>query len=360
MIRHINPVAMIVSEISRSLSSAVSGEDLARKSLLETSDFWFRCLLVATVFVAIGCFMEIGEAAIEWLQWRWHRKNKPFQEDGGRWTIPVSIVGLFLVIVGVGLEGYFEAKQASAETAIRAYDEAQTLKAQNEAAEAARQAGSAKESATQAHNAAIGAVKDEKQIREEEAKTAKDLKEASQELARASQLAKLVAKSVNPRMIDKKRFLQLMDGHPKRSADIWFESDDEEVVWFAQQLASALGPDGAGWNVALIPFPPKDSDTTSNDIKTLRRAADLDGMAMGSKDRSVTPTDGLFPLHNAINLSTGGWNISGLSWFFMQEWTDSTLCDTCVRIAIGPHRANVPIYEPTPKKDKTTPATKKP
>ena len=146
-------ITWIALEISRSLSSADSGEDPAREALLKVSDSWFHWLLVATVLVAIGCFMEIGEATIEGLQWWWHRKNNPFQEDERRWTIPISIVGLFFVIVGVGLEGYFEAKQASAETAIRAYDEAQTVKAQKEAAEATRQAGSAAASAERANGA---------------------------------------------------------------------------------------------------------------------------------------------------------------------------------------------------------------
>lgn len=84
--------------------------------------------------MAIGCILEIGEATVEGLQWWWKKKGKPFLDDDGRWTIPLSIVGLILVIVGVAGEGYFEPMQSNAETAVRQFDEKQLGTAISDAA----------------------------------------------------------------------------------------------------------------------------------------------------------------------------------------------------------------------------------
>jgi len=140
----VNLVALVISS---SLSAAVSGEDPERSKLLNVSDHQFHWLIIFTVIVAIGCLMEIGEAIIEGLEWWWHRKGTPFQENDFRLTIPISIIGVVFVIVGVAGEGYFEAKQGSAETAIRQYDE-QKLSATEQ------KAGSAADAATRAKDAA--------------------------------------------------------------------------------------------------------------------------------------------------------------------------------------------------------------
>ena len=79
------------------------------------------------------------------------KKDKPFLDDDSRWTmIPLSIVGLILVIAGVAGEGYFEPRQSSAETAVREYDE-------KVLADAIQKAGEAKLSAEGAATAAKNA-----------------------------------------------------------------------------------------------------------------------------------------------------------------------------------------------------------
>lgn len=150
-------VTFITYGLFRFLALIAFEGDAVRDGLVKTSDFWFHWLIGATILVAVGCFMEIGEASVEWFEWLWETKEKPFQENKKRWTIPFSIVGLFFVIVGVGAEGIFEAKQASAETAIRAYDEMQTLQAQIQAGNASVSAQKAAYAAKDAQDSADGA-----------------------------------------------------------------------------------------------------------------------------------------------------------------------------------------------------------
>jgi hypothetical protein len=66
-------------------------------------------------------------------------------------------------------------------------------------------------------------------------------------------------------------------------------------------------------------------------------------MALGSTDRSFDPKTSVFTLHKAINLAAGGWGISGLSQWTIQDIADHTLCDRGTRIAVGPHRPNIPL-----------------
>ena len=138
------------SLMSAALSAALAGDDNARNALIAVSDRWFHWLMGCTVAVAVGCFLEMGESTVEGLHWWWRRKDKPFQEDDARWSVPWSIVGLFLVILGVAGEGFFEAKQSTAETAVRQYDEKLL-------ADTILKAGTAKDSADLAANAAVRA-----------------------------------------------------------------------------------------------------------------------------------------------------------------------------------------------------------
>src|SRR5882757_59522 len=115
---------LVALRISLSLSAAVSGNvDPARNVLIGKSDHFFHLVILSAVIVAVGCILEIGEATVEGLHWWWKKKDKPFLDDDSRWTIPLSIVGLILVIAGVAGEGYFEPRQSNAETAVREYDE---------------------------------------------------------------------------------------------------------------------------------------------------------------------------------------------------------------------------------------------
>jgi hypothetical protein len=153
----------------------------------------------------------------------------------------------------------------------------------------------------------------------------------------------VLGKSVNSRLIDYKKFASLLRGQPKGSAAIWYEPDSEESHVFAVQLSNALGRGGIGWDVEIKPFPTRrrsDLEDTPQVFETLRRTADLEGMAVAAKDISLSNSQ-LSALRNAIQHGTGGWGISGLEQFF----GDSTLPDKHFVIAVGPHQPNVPLVE---------------
>ncbi|HUV69809.1 MAG TPA: hypothetical protein VMW15_09130 [Terracidiphilus sp.] len=171
--------------------------------------------------------------------------------------------------------------------------------------------------------------------------------EAQMETAKA-QLAlesflNVVGKSVNSRTVESKRFVDLLKGKSRGSAEIWYEPYPEEVHFFALQLFDALGPKGAGWNVEIKPLPTKrenDSRGSQQIFDVLRRTADIEGMAVAAKDVSLSNAQ-LSALRDAIQLSTGGWGISGLAQFF----GDPSLSEKQFVIVIGPHQPNVPIVK---------------
>ena len=251
----VQTISHTATEVSRSLSSAVSGEDAARDALLRNSDRWFHWLIGCTVLVAIGCFMEIGESSVEWLQWRWHSKSKPFQEDDARWTIPVAIIGLFFVIVGVGGEGYFEVKQASAETAIRKYDE-------DALAAATKAAGAAKDSASDAAADAKTAHDESSAAKTVagEAKTAADaagkkLDAVDSRLDSASRKLDAMEARLTWRHIDPKKrpsYIALLK--PYAGSNVGFDfaasSGDQESIGFVKEVLGMLQE--AGWTVSNL------------------------------------------------------------------------------------------------------------
>jgi hypothetical protein len=59
----------------------------------------------------------------------------------------------------------------------------------------------------------------------------------------------VLAKTLNPRTLDRKVFLDTLAGKPRGSAEIWYEPNDPEAKIFAQDLDRDLGHDGAGWQV---------------------------------------------------------------------------------------------------------------
>lgn len=180
-------------------------------------------------------------------------------------------------------------------------------------------------------------------LAKEQHKTAEAQTEAAKAQLALEQFMNVLGKNVNQRVIDYKRFIDLLKSQPKGSAEIWYESDPEEAHFFAVQLSNALKSKGVGWDVELRPFPIKrksESNDNSRVFDVLRRTADLEGMAIAANDVSLSNTR-LSALRNAIQLSTGGWGVSGLDEFF----GDPALPDKHFVIAIGPHQPNVPLVQ---------------
>ncbi len=167
----------------------------------------------------------------------------------------------------------------------------------------------------------------------------KDLAVAQKEAA-DSELAlrryvDLVARSVSPRRIDSKKFLELLKGQPKGTVEIWYVPNDEEASTFASQLAYWLGPKGAGWGVsALKPLP----DTGVSE--ELRRGAGF-GLAMVFPKLSSDLTTAGGVLDNAINLSVGGWGIAG----HLYSFENPALEENHFILVVGRHQVNLSLAE---------------
>lgn len=174
-------------------------------------------------------------------------------------------------------------------------------------------------------------------IEQEQQKTAAAQTEAANAQLALHTYVTVLAKSVNPRIIDPNRFAELLRGTEPGSVDILYESTDEEARVFAMQIEHCLGSAGAGWSVKTEPFPAKRD--------TLIRQAELDGLALEAKEIPRDQKSPIQRLINAIKLSAGGWNISGLAVVL----GNPALPKGYYRLAVGPHRPNVPIFVPNRK-----------
>jgi hypothetical protein len=184
--------------------------------------------------------------------------------------------------------------------------------------------------------------------REVNKKQAEELRQFQLQLTRArretaeaqlalQQYVNVVAKSANPRHIDRKRFVELLQGQPKGTAVIWYQvpDDDDEARNFAFQIYQALGPEGAGWTVTDPPH--------SSWRKVVSRNPHVERIATGVAlicKRIGPDLDSLQQnLRSAIDLSTGGWGIAGLEFSF----EDPQLPDDYFVIIVGHHQVRAPL-----------------
>src|SRR5580704_4523423 len=112
-------------------------------------------------------------------------------------------------------------------------------------------------------------------IESEQQKTAKAQKEAADTQLALKSYVDMMAKSINDRHLDSKRFIELLNGRPKGTAEISYEPDEAEAQQFAFELHRSLGPDGAGWKV--LDIKPISAGTISSGgevlLDTLRKRA---------------------------------------------------------------------------------------
>ncbi len=242
---------------------------------------------------------------------------------------------------------------------------------QAEMAALTKQAGDA---ATSAHNAAGDATRaksdaGEAKTKSEAADTTADgavlkadtAREASFDaLARAADVDKyadLIAFKVSWRMIDGKKFHELMAGKPIGTAEIWFEPDDEAHS-FASQIAGVLKD--AGWKVSTPEQVPADRIWDQKPLMTilddLRLSASMNGLAIGSKhlpDLEGQTAAGAFA--HALGSSAG-------RAFSYIRGEYPSLPDDHVVIVVGRHESYIPPVNPyTPKTEEmesTSPSKK--
>lgn len=168
-------------------------------------------------------------------------------------------------------------------------------------------------------------------------KTAQAEAESARAQLALKQYEDVIAKNVNPRHLDFKRFTELLTGKPKGTAEIWYEPEDEESRDFADELYHSLGPDGAGWTVSKPQSFPAKRDRNDQ----VRISAASTGLAMAVRKVSIDLDSAEGALKNAINLGAGGWGVAGLGF----TYENPTLPDNHFVIVVGHHRANVPLVE---------------
>ena len=104
--------------------SALPPVDTVRLSLVASSAFWFRLVLISGFAVALGCAMEVPETIAIFKRWKAARfEGQILEDDPKHWRIPLAAFGLLIVILGVGAETIFESLDSNAETAVRTHDE---------------------------------------------------------------------------------------------------------------------------------------------------------------------------------------------------------------------------------------------
>jgi hypothetical protein len=156
-----------------------------------------------------------------------------------------------------------------------------------------------------------------------------------------SRYLQVVVNLTNPRLLDRRRFAELMKGQPKDVAFIWYEQDTE-AKFFAEQIDLALGSQGLGWKTQIIAFGLR-SQIGGTPKPDLQSAAASIGLAYAAK--VVEPTNWKNPvkaLSNAINLGLGGWGKGDAEFF-----EDKTLPGNTILIGVGRHVVNIPSFIPT-------------
>ena len=154
----------------------------------------------------------------------------------------------------------------------------------------------------------------------------------------------LVAKSVSPRLIDRKRFAQLMRGQPKASVEIWYEPNDEEAKFLAMQLNTSLGKDGLGWDATVGPFPNISPDEFHAQLRS-EAGGGLNGLVYAAKTETLDLDSPLEVLVRAIGLSLGDLSI-GRAMIF----PNPQLPNDHFIIAVGHHIPSIPERLPNPPK----------
>lgn len=143
--------------MSRSLLSlifwngSVDAVDKVRLALETNSAFWFRLVKYSGYAVAFGCVLEAPETFVIIKRWWLLRfRGEEHEETQGQkksWIIPLAAAGLIIIVLGIVAETYFEGKVSDVDALLRAHESDKITAAEEDAASAIRNAGTAKDSA---------------------------------------------------------------------------------------------------------------------------------------------------------------------------------------------------------------------
>jgi hypothetical protein len=227
--------------VSLSLFSLISSNgpvdavDKVRLSLEASSASWFALVKYAGYAVAVGCAMEAPETFVIIKQW-WlltfrDEEKEETKEDKKSWLVPLAAVGLIVIVVGILIETFAEAKVSDVDALIRSHESDKISAAETSAASAIREAGNAKDSAkgaagasdlakgsaANAVNLATGARKEADSFEQDIVSAKKQAADAESHLAGALERANSAEKE-SIRLRDILGGWQLDDGAKKRFA----------------------------------------------------------------------------------------------------------------------------------------------
>jgi hypothetical protein len=295
-------------------------------SLTRSLSRWEYTEYGACAFVAIACAGEYIADFTNWLTAGDECRKKRLAKRSTLLLIVSLAVELFCLVQTNSISGQLVGSLSDKAT-----------NADTKAQSALDKSGTAETKAGDANISAKGAA--------DEAARAKDEAEAVAKLSEnLARYIGVVAKGVNPRIIDRNRFIQLMKGQPKAVIEIWYEPNDGESELFALQISIALGKEGLGWDAETMPF----TAVRDPGMEIIRQDTGSNGLAYAAKIVSSDLNSPLQVLYNAVGLSLGGWG-KDVAMFV----TDPTLPENTFVIAVGHHIVNVPLWlPPTPKKQK--------
>jgi hypothetical protein len=335
------------------LKTLLDSLENSRSSLGSWLDFW-------TFLVVLGVIIEVA-----FVVWEYVEKLRDFKrgevhppEKPSKVRFVLELLGAAFVAIGVAGELYIDAKIGTVETEIRSANDRRASLLSKEAGAAKTSAEDAASAASRANDEAGQAIAKSNAVKiaSGEAMNRSNAadKAASEALTRIGTVkwyVDILAKTVNPRMLDRKFVLDALAGKPRGAAAIWYEPNDPEASFLATQIHTVLGPKGAGWQVEDTK--PLSEAWNSNNFVYGERMSPLDEERIEANLNSVgvTVTGNKFSeldiegkttfgaLTRAIMLGTGEHHF-GIAF---SSTTDPTLPDDHFVIVVGHHRANVPL-----------------
>lgn len=254
------------------LSSAPSdGPDKVRLALEACSASWFRLVKYSGYAVAIGCAMEAPEtfsAMKRWwmLRFRGVDKEETIEEKRSIF-VPVAAIGLLVIVLGIVVETYSEARVSGVDALERQHESDKITAAEGEAVSAILDAGSAASSAqraqwsadaatadaTKAQGSANAAGKKAAAAQETVNVVGKRAEDIEQELSSAQYL-------LEPRKVLSPTGLK-MQLAPFKGQTIYFRSyfNDSDGYFLCRELVDVAGAAGVlavdGCNTVPVKFP---------------------------------------------------------------------------------------------------------
>jgi hypothetical protein len=133
--------------------------DTVRLGFEASSAFWFSIVKYAGYAVAFGCALEAPETITILKRWSLLRfkgtDREEAIEDRRSWIVPLAAFGLLIIVAGIVVETYAEGRVSDIDALLRAHESDKITTAEEDAAAAIREAGSAANSADRANDSAV-------------------------------------------------------------------------------------------------------------------------------------------------------------------------------------------------------------